>query len=276
MKYRPNSIHVGDCADHMAEMQAESVDLIVTSPPYDDLRAYEGFQFVFSAIAEGMERVLKPGGVLVWVVGDQVIDGSETGTSFRQALHFMDVCHFSLYDTMIYEKTGMSVPGNKRYHQIFEFMFVFSKGAPKTINLIKDRENKWKKSWGKTSQRKRDGDLNVVGQVEYDEVGVRNNIWRITSGHGFTTKDKIAYKHPAIFPEALARDHIITWSNPGDLVLDPMCGSGTTLKQAKLLGRDYIGFDISQEYVDIAISRLAGVSSPLFKMDSAAEGLTVP
>lgn len=250
----------------MHEMPEKSVDLTVTSPPYNTLRKYEGYEFNFKHMALGLLRVTKPGGVVVWVVGDETKNGSETGTSFEQALHFKSL-GFNM-ETMIYEKTGVSYPTKDKYTQIFEYMFVFSKGKPKTVNLIKDVPKRWAGSWGQTTQRQKDGTLKKStakscgkgtkpaddGRYGYKQ---RTNIWRIVNGKKFAHTDELAYEHPATFPEELARDHILTWSNPGDLVLDPMCGSGTTCKEAKRLGRDYYGIDLSDNYCDISERRVA-------------------
>ncbi len=231
------AVHCGDCVQFMMNnMEDEMVDATITSPPYDRLRTYEEYEFDFEATARELFRVTKPGGVVVWVVGDAVVEGSETGTSFRQALFFQEI-GFNIHDTMIYEKTGVSFPSLGRYTQLFEYMFVFSKGKPKKFHPIKDVPKRWPGgSWGRTSRRKQDGTLDTKTIREGDGSGFkqRSNIWIIKNGHGFGTKDDIAYQHPATFPEQLANDHIITWSNPGDLIFDPMCGSGTTPKMALL------------------------------------------
>ena len=250
-----NQIIQGECVKIMRTFPNNSIDLVVTSPPYDNLRNYKGYSFDFENIAKELYRITKQGGVVVWVVGDAVVNKSESGTSFKQALFFKEI-GFNLHDTMIYKKNGSPYPEKTRYFQNFEYMFVFSKGVPKTINLIQDRKNKWLGSWGKQSTRDKKGNLHKASKIVCKEYGTRFNIWEINNGDGFSTKDKIAYEHPAIFPEALARDHIISWSNPGDTVLDPMNGSGTTTKMAKLLGRNYIGIDISEEYCNIARERL--------------------
>lgn len=247
----------------------EYVDLTVTSPPYDDIRNYnkkvktkdgENYSFNFEGIVDELYRVTKKGGVVVWVVGDQVKNGGETGNSFRQALTFIDK-GFLLYDTMIYMKNGAPFPEKKRYSQVFEYMFIFSKGKPKTVNIIKDKKNKWAgyTNFGKRVMRTKDGDLKEMPKFEISEYGNRYNVWNYSTGKNYSTKDDIAFNHPAIFPEELAEDHILTWSNENDIVLDPMVGSGTTTKMAKLNNRRYIGFDINKEYVDIADIRISGV-----------------
>jgi DNA modification methylase len=253
-----NKLICGDSAVELKKLITESVDLTVTSPPYDNIRQYSGYSFDFETIARELFRVTKHGGVVVWVIGDGIKDGDNSGTSFKQALYFKEI-GFNLYDVIIYAKNNITFPHKNRYHKAFEYMFILSKGKPKTVNLIEDRKNKYggTHTWGNMTQREPDGTLTNKGQKYIKEYGVRYNIWNYTVGKGNVTKDKIAYKHPAIFPERLAHDHIVSWSNEGDLVLDPFCGSGTTCKMAKQLHRDYIGIDISEEYLEITRKRLA-------------------
>lgn len=249
-------LYCDDCVSMMTGMATGSVDLTVSSPPYGNLRTYCGHAFDFEKVAKELYRVTAPGGIVVWVIGDETIDGSESGESFRQALGFMDL-GFKLHDTMIYQKNGPTHPEFIRYGQIFDYMFVFSKGKPKTTHLLKDRKNKWSGSWGKSSFRNKDGTLDRRSyKVKYEQYGVRFNIWPINTGYGFSAKTKIAHEHPAIFPEALARDHIRSWSNPGDLVLDPLVGSGTTALEAERLQRRWIACDASEEYCQIAAQRI--------------------
>ena len=251
-----NKILCGNAIEVMKAMPSDSVDLVVTSPPYDELRNYKGYSFNFEGIAKELYRIIKKGGVLVWVVGDQTTKGDETGTSFRQALYFKQV-GFNLFDTMIYLKTPRGAVGNnKTYWQAFEYMFVLSKGIPKTINLLKDRENKDERDGDSGTKRLPDGTLLKLKRAGYSKYGRRTNVWEYLIGRGHSANDNIAYQHPAIFPEKLVQDHIISWSNPRDVVLDPMCGSGTTCKMAKLNKRDFIGIDISSEYCKIAEERL--------------------
>ena len=245
-----NKITCGDNCDLLGLLPRECIDLVVTSPPYDDLRTYGGHTWDFEKTATELARVLKSGGVIVWVVGDATIKGSETGTSFKQALYFKDQCGLNLHDTMIYKKTGGGARGsNLAYWQNFEYMFVFSKGRPKAINLIVDKVN--------SKAGARDSGVNgrhKDGSKRYKKIGVvaelskRENVWVIPAGNN-TSDDKT--EHPAVFPESLAKDHIISWSNAGDVVLDPFSGSGTTAKMAILTGRQYIGFEFYQEYCNI-------------------------
>lgn len=256
-------LHHGDCLGIMRSMEADSIDLTVTSPPYDNLRTYNGFVFDFEGIAREIYRITKPGGVVVWVVGDATIKGSETGTSFRQALFFKDVCGFNLHDTMIYHKTDASFPrhGHRKYPGAFEYMFVLTKGSPSKFDLIRDRQNKTAGQTMTGTVRQEDGSVKPsrANGKQVAEFGSRSNVWGYSTGFRKSSPDAIAFKHPAIFPEQLARDHIISWSDPGDLVFDPFVGSGTTGKMALATGRKFVGIDISREYLEIARQRIEGL-----------------
>ena len=232
-----------------------SIDLTVTSPPYDDLRDYEEYDFNFESIARELYRVTKKGGVVVWVVNDATVDGSETGNSFKQTLYFKEI-GFNLYDTMIYAKENPMPLTHNRYEQQFEFMFVFSKNRLKTFNPIK-KENKCAGEMNSGTFRQNGNKLlpkNKMGKIK--NKSYKNNIWYYKVGRNMTTKDKFAFEHPAMFPEKLAEDHIKSWSNEGDVILDPFMGSGTTAKMAKKLNRKYVGFEISKKYCEIARQRI--------------------
>mgnify|MGYP000098933263 FL=1 len=244
-----NQVIHGDCLEVMKTLEDNSIDLTVTSPPYDNLRTYNGYTFDFEGIARELFRVTKQGGVVVWVVGDATINGSETGTSFKQALYFKEI-GFNLHDTMIWEKSSFNHdPRRGRYKQFFEFMFVLTKGKPKTYNEIKDMPIKNAGKMVKSSKRLPNGTIRDYGYIKMGDFQARSNIWKVNQ----QTKSN---GHPAIFPEKLAEDHILSWSNEGDTILDPMAGSGTTLKMAKKNNRNYIGIEISQEYIDIINKRL--------------------
>lgn len=249
----------GDCYDLLLTLPSSCIDLTVTSPPYDNLREYNGniqqwgFE-KFKLIAKELYRVTKDGGVVVWIVADATIKGSETGSSFRQALWFMD-CGFNLHDTMIWAKPSFTAVGTlkMRYASTFEYMFVFSKGTPKTFNPIKDRKNihAGKKKHG-TIRQSNGSTIPVSSKGKlYEEYGQRFNVW-----HMSPEKSNKKRFHPAQFPEALAHDHIISWSNPGDLVLDPFAGSGTTGICCINTNRRFLGFEICEEYYAIANARL--------------------
>ena len=241
----------------------DCIDLTVTSPPYDNLRAYNGFAWDFEALAKDLYRVTKPGGVVVWVVGDATIKGSETGTSFRQALFFKDACGFNLHDTMIYSAKKPPLTHN-RYEQSFEYMFILSKGKPKTFNpLLRENLSFGQKKYfasNNAASSKEIGSTQGGKQgktyIARNRTSIKGNIWHYNVGNNCSTLDKIAFQHPAIFPEQLASDHILSWSNEGDVVLDPFMGSGTTGKMALLHNRKFIGIELSQEYVNIAKARI--------------------
>lgn len=267
MKLSLNDTHLMNCIDGMQLMDEESVDLVITSPPYDDLRTYNDSSKwdhgVFKQVADGIARVLKPGGVIMWNVNDATVKGSETGSSFRQCLHFMDAHGLRLHDTMIYEKTGTafaSGPQSVRYTQIFEYCFILSKGKPKTINLIQDKKNAWAgyTSFGNAKTRRKDGSMHDPGRKskEIREYGVRTNIWKIKNSGGFGQSSKASYKHPATMPEELARGHIITWSDKNDLVLDPFMGAGTTAQVCLEEHRNFIGFEIDPTYHQMCVDRV--------------------
>jgi len=248
----------------MAKMPDNFIDLTVTSPPYDNLRDYKGYSFPFEDIAKELFRVTKQGGIVVWIVGDATSEGSETGSSFKQVLYFMQ-CGFNLHDTMVYSKAGFAFPSNDRYHQTFEFMFVLSKGKPKTFNPIKDRRNIYDVRGG-DCKRQKDGTMKKGnnGGLALDEFGQRYNVWHYKIGGGNVTKDECAYEHPAIFPELLAFDHIKSWSNENDIVYDCFMGSGTTAKAAISANRKWIGSEISEEYCKIIEKRLHPLLHNLF------------
>ena len=254
-----NKFYIGESVQFMKDNIPDNfVDLTVTSPPYDNLRTYKGFIFDYQSMLKELYRITKSGGIVVWVVGDATIKGSETGTSFRHALYAKKI-GFNLHDTMIYHKINPIPIKQNRYYPCFEYMFILSKGKPKTFNPIMRKSL----SVGtKVRARQRSGIdsyiKNPTGKNSTKEYSIEYNLWSYKVGSvGQTSMDKIAYKHPAQFPEKLAEDHIISWSNEGDIVLDPMCGAGTTCKMAWLNNRKFIGIDISEEYInEICIPRL--------------------
>lgn len=250
-----NKIYCMDNVKGMKLLDDESIDLAITSPPYDNLRTYNGYSWDFEAVACELFRITKKGGVVVWVVSDAVINGSESGSSFRQALFFHEI-GFNIHQTMIWSKPGFNSVGylQTRYPRTFEYMFVFSKGKPNIFNPITDRKNKWGGHARTGTKRKPDGSFKTISNYgkPLADYGPRFNVWEMNSCR--QAEDNFA--HPAPFPEQLASDHIISWSNEGDTVLDPFMGSGTTAKMAILNRRNFIGFEISQEYVNLANKRI--------------------
>ena len=264
-----NKIYNENCLDTMSRMEDNFIDLTVTSPPYDDLRTYKGFTLPLNEISKELYRVTKDGGVVVWVVNDKTKNYCESLTSFKTAILFVEEAGFNLHDTMIYKRT-CAFPDVVRYYQDFEYMFVFTKGKPKTVNLLRQPKTegtlkRQKNRTGVGGERQTDGSLKRIDntngferkeRARKDDTRVKSNVWELPRGNQNSTKDKIAFKHPAIFPEQLANDHIISWSNEGDLVYDCFMGSGTTAKMAKLNNRDYIGSEMSEKYCNIIKQRL--------------------
>ena len=251
------NLMLGDCLERMREIPHNSVDLTVTSPPYDNLRTYNGnndfwSEDVWKGVIEKLYAKTAQGGVVVWVVGDATIKGSETGSSFKQALYARD-CGFNLHDTMIWNKGGFSAVGSlrSRYAPVFEYMFIWSKGKPKTFNPIKDRKNK---NGGKNASgtiRQKDGSTKPMSKsMVINEFGQRFNIWD-------QSPQRQIGGHPAPFPLSIAKDHILSWSSEGDTVLDPFLGSGTTGVAAKKLNRDFIGVEMNETYFKIAQERIS-------------------
>lgn len=255
-----NTIYNENCLQTMANMPNDFVDLVLTSPPYDDLRNYNGFNFEFEAIAKELFRVTKQGGAVIWVVADRTLNGSETGTSFKQALFFKEI-GFNIHDTMIYAKNN-PIPSDcgKRYRQCFEYIFCFTKAQPKTFNPL-TQDVQLTKAF-KSFRITKDGRNDLEHNHESPKQRKLNNIFFYNIGTS-SAKDKIAFQHPAIFPEQLASDQINTWTNEGDLVYDCFMGSGTTAKVAQLLERNWIGSEISAEYVEIANKRMEQFSEIL-------------
>lgn len=245
----------GNSEEVLKSIEDNSIDLIVTSPPYDNLREYSGSGWdfnMFKNIAKELVRVLKDGGVIVWIVNDATINGSESLSSFKQAIYFKEELGLNVHDTMIWEKDTCGLPDTIRYFNIFEYMFVFSKGKPKTFNPIKDRQNKYAGTFIHGTTREKDGTTKrKMNHTKIQQFGNRFNIWKQVTAKGEDTSN-----HPAPFPEQLAIDHIISWSNKGDVVLDPFMGSGTTGVACKITDRDFIGIELSKEYFDNAVERI--------------------
>ena len=252
-EYTLNNIYCDDCLNFMKNISDNCIDLTVTSPPYDDLRNYNGYFFQCELIAEQLYRITKSGGIVVWVVGDKIKKGNKTLTSFKQALTFQQV-GFNVHDTMIYKKKNTPFMRSNAYTNCFEFMFIFSKDTPRVFNPLKEKTVRSGLEM-LVHNKKADGvNKKILGTLNTEKT--KTNIWEYAVGLGGTTNDKIAFEHPAVFPEKLAQDHILSWSNEDDIVFDPMCGSGTTCKMALLNNRNFIGCDISSEYVNIAKKRL--------------------
>lgn len=255
-----NRIHVANCVEFMkTKIRQNSVDLVITSPPYDDLRNYRGYSFDFEEIAKQLFRVVKRGGVVVWVIGDR-INGGRTLTSFRQGIFFQEI-GFNMHDVMIYKKKNTPFMRSNAYTNCYEFMFILSKDKPKTFRPLKEKTIR--SGYEMLVHNKGADGINRKTLAELKKEKTRTNVWEYAVGLGGTTNDRIAFKHPAVFPEKLASEHILSWSKKNDVVLDPMCGSGTTCKMAKTHGRKFIGIDISESYAKIAEERLRSIQMEL-------------
>ncbi|MCG1507237.1 DNA methyltransferase [Staphylococcus epidermidis] len=250
-----NKIYNEDCLFGMKKIKENSIDLTVTSPPYDNLRKYTGFTFNFEEIAKEIYRITKKGGVLVWIVNDSTVKGSETGTSFKQALYFKEI-GFNLHDTMIFAKNNPVPLTHNRYEQQFEYMFILSKGKPKTFNGLKRLNKLYNKSSSGTFRHDGDKLTKRHSDKKIKKESLRYNIWHYNVGNNSTSKNRNYFKHPAMFPEELAIDHILSWSNENDIVLDPFIGSGTTAVASIETKRNFIGFDVSREYCNLANERI--------------------
>ncbi len=248
-----DNIYRSDCIEFMKSMDENSIDLTVTSPPYDDIRDYKGYSFDFENIAKQLFRVTKNGGIVVWVVGDKIKKGNKSLTSFKQALYFQQV-GFNMHDVMIYRKKNTPFMRSNAYTNCFEFMFVLSKGSPKFFSPLKVKTIRQGKEMLPFNKGADGVNRKVLGELKAEKT--MTNIWEYAVGYGGSTSDRLAFEHPAIFPEKLAEDHILSWTKDGDIVFDPMCGSGTTCKMARKNNRHYLGCDISEEYVKLAEKRL--------------------
>ena len=259
-----NQIYNEDCLETMKRMPDNYVDLILTSPPYDNMRRYGGdknyhqrlnktqYSFPFEEIAKEMTRVLKPGGVIMWNVQDQTIKGSRTGNSMRQALFFMEECELLLWDHLIWYKTGTPFPSIYRYRNVWENMFVLTKGKPKTFNPILKKNKTGGASRNRRRERNHNGELEMKERViKTKEYGIDDNVWYI-SNHFNMTDEMKKYGHPAVMTDEIARRHILSWTNEGDVVYDPFLGAATTTRLAKQINRNWMGSEIHKPYFDIS------------------------
>lgn len=238
-----NKIHNENCLETMAKMPDNFIDLTITSPPYDGLRTYNCYSFDFESIAKELYRVTKKGGVVVWNVSDATVKGSETGTSFKQALYFMK-CGFNLHDTMIWNKPSVPPTQHNRYQQSFEYMFILSKGPPKTFNPIKTPSETAGRIRKKHRSKEGNHELNNEGEYVTKDTKTIGNNWNIP------VCSERSIKHPAKFPEQLAINHVLSWSNENEIVYDCFAGSGTTVVASVLNKRKWIVSETSSEYCE--------------------------
>lgn len=247
----------GDALTELRKLRGESIHCCVTSPPYDNLRTYDGFSWDFEGTARELFRVMCAGGIVCWNVGDSVVDGSETLTSAKQKIFFREECGFRIHDTMIYEKSNFAFPSSVRYHQTFEYVFILSNGKPRCFNPIKDKPNRHagQMVFGRNTHRQRDGSFIEGRQRVYNNLGMRGNVWRGNTAGQENPGDSNSFQHPALMPEWLAHDLILSWSNVGDTILDPFAGSGTTGQVALELGRKAVVIELNTKHCSLIRDR---------------------
>lgn len=256
-----NCVHLGDCVDGMRGLPESCIPLTVTSPPYGNLRKYGGHLFDFEAVAQELWRVTAPGGVVVWVVADHVKGGTETGDVCRQQLRFQEL-GFRAHEKLVMSKSYRLPQKTRYFGDCLEFALVLSKGKPRSINLLRDKENSTPGQCRRFSQMAPDGRRSVsTKKYTVGRYGVRGKVWYYPRGGQLTTSDRAAFQQTAPMPVEMARDHIRSWSRPGDLVFDPFLGSGTTAKMALLNDRRYLGYEVHEPYFEIAQRRLVNARS---------------
>jgi site-specific DNA-methyltransferase (adenine-specific) len=274
--YSQNDVNIynNNCLDYLKSLPDNSIKFTLTSPPYDDIRDYNGYSFPFEDIANELWRTTKVGGVIAWNVADATVKGSETGTSMRQALYFMSL-GFRLHDTMIYAKKNPMPAGvsSKRYHQAWEYIFILSKDAPETFNPIMVKA-KFGHLEANMKHRGKDGEIKYTKTKRNEFTKVRN-IFEYSIGGGHSTKDKVAFGHPALMPEQLAHDMITTWTNESDEVFDPFTGAGTTAKMCLLANRRFHGTELSLEYCELIKTRIELTLNPSVAIEKPKKSKTI-
>ena len=274
--YSQNDIRIynENCLDYLKTLSDDSIKFTLTSPPYDDIRDYKGYSFSFEDIAKELWRTTKVGGVIAWNVADATVKGSETGTSMRQALYFMSL-GFRLHDTMIYAKRNPMPAGvsSKRYHQAWEYVFILSKDAPETFNPIMVKA-KFGHLEANMKHRGKDGEIKYKKTKRNEFTKVRN-IFEYSVGGGHSTKDKVAFGHPALMPEQLAQDMIATWTTEGDEVFDPFTGAGTTAKMCLLANRKFHGTELSLESCELIKTRIELTLNPQVPLEKPKKSKTI-
>lgn len=273
-----NRIHLDDCVGGMRGLPDGCIPLTVTSPPYDNLRQYGNHPFDFEAVARELWRVTAPGGVVVWVVQDEIVDGSETGTTCRQQLFFQTL-GFRVHNRIVMVNPGSRWPGKIRYGVALELAIVLSKGAPRTVRLLRDSPNKHAGRLKTFVRRNWKGDTEQTGPKAYPvgTWGVRGNVWVYSRGFNQSSKDKRDFDHPALMPEEMAEDLIVSFSKPGELVFDPFTGAGTTAKMAFLNNRRYLGYEVHEPYYRRALERLTDARAEYRRvLDAAIAGVPIP
>lgn len=252
-----NGLQLGDCLEGMRQIDSNAVDLTVTSPPYDAMRDYGGHEWDFAEIATELFRITKPGGIVAWNVQNQIIGGQESLSAERQRLYFCDACGFRPHSTIyVLTTAAFRKPSKARYADTVQLVYIFSKGTPKTINILKDRKNKTAGASVRYGTRKKDGSRRYGNLKITPDLGYRTNAWYIKQCVQPHASNKFIHEHPALMPEPLAQDLVLSFSNPMELVLDPFAGAGTTARAAILSGRQYVGFEVHKPYYELAMKNI--------------------
>lgn len=251
-------LSIADAIEHASTLASDSVDLVLFSPPYDGVRDYRGnWTLDLPALGSELLRVVKDGGFAVMVIADGTKNQRKSMTTFRTAVAWEDA-GWSLFESVIYSRDGR--PGAwwaTRFRVDHEHILMFYKGKrPRPVTHhdgLRVPSKHAGKKWTGT-QRLTDGTLvKTSATVAADKC--RGTIWHYATSNSEGNRTKA--KHPATFPDALARDVILALSAPGDVVYDPMMGSGTSVVIAAQEGRRWLGNDFFAEYVEIAQQRLA-------------------
>ena len=252
-----NSIICGDSAEVLKNFPDNSIDMVVTSPPYDGLRDYNGFSLDLHKIGKEIYRVLKDGGIAVMVIQDATKDFAKSLTSFRTIVDWCDNVGFRLFETVIYHKNGTEGAWWKqRFRVDHEYMPIFMKGKkPQYFNKepLKIPSKHGGKVMSGSGNRRTDGTLSETVRRPINTMKCRGTVWDYLMAGD---KNPLKRKHPAVFPDKIPYDCIQCFCPEGGLVLDPFIGCGSTAVMAKVLGRNYIGIDISREYCDLAEERI--------------------
>lgn len=257
-----NTILHGDSAEVMQSFPDKCIPLTVTSPPYAKMRLYGGHDYTwetFKSVATQLVRITMEGGVICWVVRNQIVKERENLQAEKEKLFFADDLGLWPHQTIIGAPKGVPLPQSRRYASNFDYVYVFSKGHPRIVNIIRDRRNS---RFGdlKSNRLIRESNgserLACGGEYAIAKWGFRSNLWSYSTGGNHTATDRISAKHPARMGEPLAEDLIISFSKPGDLVFDPFAGAGTSLKMALLNQRQWLGVEIFDEYVELIEKRM--------------------
>ena len=257
MQIQVNKIICEDNITYLKTLPDECIDFVITSPPYDALRDYNGYKLDLHGLGVELLRVLKDGGICVMVIQDSTRDFAKSLTSFRTIVDWCDNIGFRLFECNIYNRQGTEGAWwKKRFRVDHEYMPIFLKGKrPQYFDKenIKIPSKHGGKIMTGANIRTKNGQTGSR-KVKINPTKCPGTV--MTFGNTCGGESKLKSKHPAVFPNMLAYDMIECFCPEDGTVLDPFNGSGTTTLAAKCLGRNYIGIDVSEEYNKIARERL--------------------